>query len=103
MFQLCAAADRGVLENIVHLAQQVVPELNITLAEAHKHGDVYVVRIPASTTEIAVNLSQMREIVKAIGLGDAAAAQAACSQHLGRAAREANSLLDAREGEARID
>ncbi len=62
VFQLCAAQDRGFLENIVHLAQQVVPELNITLADAHKHGDVYVVRLPASTTEISVHLSQLREI-----------------------------------------
>ncbi len=39
-----------------------MPELNITLAEAQRHGDVYVVRIPASTPEITVDLSQLREI-----------------------------------------
>jgi hypothetical protein len=56
VFQMCATQDRGFLENIVHLAQEVVPDLNITLADEHKHGDVYVVRLPASTTEISVHV-----------------------------------------------
>jgi hypothetical protein len=32
----------------------VVPELNITLADAQKQGEVYTVRIPASAAEIVV-------------------------------------------------
>ena len=51
VFQLCAVQDHVLLENIVHLAQQAVPELNITLAEAQKHGEVYTVRIPANAAE----------------------------------------------------
>ena len=62
VLQLCAAQDRVLLENIVHLAQQVVPELNITLADAQKQGEVYTVRIPASAAEIVVHLSQLRDI-----------------------------------------
>jgi len=62
VFEKCAAADRVLLENIAHLAQQMVPELNITLAEAQKQGEVYTVRLPASGSEVVVCLAQLRDI-----------------------------------------
>jgi len=57
-----AAADRVLLENIAHLAQTVVPELNLPLADVSKQGEVYTLRIPASGADVRVSLSQLREI-----------------------------------------
>jgi hypothetical protein len=60
---VCAATgDRLILENIAVLAQAVVPELNLTLADVSKQGEVYTMRLPASSAELRVNLSQLREI-----------------------------------------
>ena len=61
-FEACAAHDRLLLENVAHLAQQAVPELDVTRAAVRMDKDVYVLRIPASTSEITVDLSQLREI-----------------------------------------
>ena len=61
-FEACATQDRLLLENVAHLAQQAVPELDVTRAAVKMDRDVYVLRIPASTSEITVDLSQLREI-----------------------------------------
>jgi hypothetical protein len=61
-FEACALADRMLLENVAHLAQQAVPELDVTRAAVRMDKDVYVLRIPASTSEITVDLSQLREV-----------------------------------------
>ena len=61
-FEGCAAADRLLLENVAHLAQQAVPELDVTRAVLKMEKDVYVLRLPASVSEITVDLSQLREI-----------------------------------------
>ncbi len=59
----CAgAADRALLENIAHLAQQVVPELDLTKAEVCKAGEVYALRMPWSAGDVRMNLASMREI-----------------------------------------
>ena len=58
----CAAADRLLLENVAHRAQQAVPELDVTRAAVRMEKDVYVLRLPASVSEITVDLSQLREI-----------------------------------------
>jgi hypothetical protein len=61
-FEACALADRLLLENVAHLAQQAVPELDVTRAAVRLDKDVYVLRIPASISEVTVDLSQLREI-----------------------------------------
>ena len=59
----CAAgADRLFLENVAHLAQQVVPELDLTRAQVDKTGDVYTMRLPWSGPDVCVTLASMREI-----------------------------------------
>jgi hypothetical protein len=59
----CAgAADRALLENIALLAQQTVPEVNLTAADVSKQGEVYTLRMPASTPELRVSLAQLRDI-----------------------------------------
>jgi hypothetical protein len=57
-----AAADRMLIENIAHLAQQVVPELDLTKADVSKVGDVYSLRMPWSGGEVRMSLASMREI-----------------------------------------
>ena len=61
-FEACAAHDRLLLENVAHLAQQAVPELDVTRATVKMEKDVYVLRIPASTSELTVDLSQLRDV-----------------------------------------
>ena len=61
-FEVCAAHDRLLLENVAHLAQQAVPDLDVTRAAVKMDKDVYVLRIPASTSELTVDLSQLRDV-----------------------------------------
>jgi len=59
----CAgAADRVFLENVALLAQQAVPELDVTRAEAGKAGEVYTLRVPWSAGDVRVSLAQLREV-----------------------------------------
>ena len=59
----CAAAsDRALLENIALLAQQVVPELDVTRAQVDKSGETYTLRLPWSAGDVAVSLASLREI-----------------------------------------
>jgi hypothetical protein len=57
-----AAADRALLENVALLAQQVVPELDLTRAQADKSGETYTLRLPWSGGDVAVSLASLREI-----------------------------------------
>ena len=57
-----AAADRMLLENIAHVAQQVVAELDLTKADVCKSGEVYTLRMPWSAGEVRVSLAQMKEV-----------------------------------------
>ena len=57
-----AAADKMVLENLALLVQQVVPEVNATAADVSKQGEVYTLRMPASSAELRVSFAQLREI-----------------------------------------
>ena len=59
----CAAGvDRLPLENVSHLTQQVVSELDLTRAQVDKTGDVYTMRLPWSGSDVCVTLTTMREI-----------------------------------------
>jgi hypothetical protein len=59
----CAgAADRLFLENVALLAQQVVPEVDLTRAQVDKSGEVYTLRLPWSASDVKITLAQMRDI-----------------------------------------
>ena len=59
----CAgAADRVFLENVALLAQQTVPELDVTRTEKGKAGEVYTLRVPWSAGEVRVSLAQLHEV-----------------------------------------
>ncbi len=57
-----AAADKLVLENLALLVQQVVPEVSATATDVNKQGEVYTLRMPASSAELRVSFAQLREI-----------------------------------------
>jgi hypothetical protein len=57
-----AAADRALLENVALLAQQVLPELDLTRAQSDKSGETYTLRLPWSGGDVAVSLASLREI-----------------------------------------
>jgi hypothetical protein len=54
--------DKVLLQNIVHLLQDSIPEANVTLIEIEKGKDVYNIRIPMSVRTLTVSLEQMRQI-----------------------------------------
>jgi hypothetical protein len=58
----CAAADRALLENVAHLAQQVVAEVDLTRASVERQNEIYVLTVPWSACDVRVNLGQMKEI-----------------------------------------
>ncbi len=58
----CAAADRLLLENVALLAQQVVPEVDLTKASVERQGEVYALTVPWSGGDVRVNLGQLKEI-----------------------------------------
>ena len=58
----CGAADRALLENVAHLVQQVVAEVDLTKASVERQGEVYVLTVPWSACDLRVNLGQLKEI-----------------------------------------
>jgi hypothetical protein len=56
------AADKALLEHIALLAQQVLPELDVTRAEACKTGETYTLRLPWGAGDVRVSLASLRDI-----------------------------------------
>lgn len=55
-------SDKVLLQNIVHLVQDSIPEVNVTLLEVEKGTEVYNMRLPMSMRTFAVSLEQLRQI-----------------------------------------
>jgi hypothetical protein len=55
-------ADKILLQNIVHLVQDSIPEVNVTLLEVEKGVEVYNIRLPTSMRTVTVSLEQLRQI-----------------------------------------
>ena len=55
-------ADKILLQNIVHLAQDAVPEVNVTQMELDKGTEQYSVRLPFSARTFTLSLEQLRQI-----------------------------------------
>ena len=54
--------DKVLLQNIVHLLQDSIPEANVTLIEIEKGKDVYNIRIPMSVRTLTLRLEHLRQI-----------------------------------------
>ena len=55
-------SDKVLLQNIVHLVQDSIPEVNVTLLEVEKGVEVYNIRLPTSMRTVTVSLEQLRQI-----------------------------------------
>jgi len=55
-------SDKVLLQNIVHLVQDSIPEVNVTLLEVDKGTEVYNMKLPMSMRTFFVSLEQLRQI-----------------------------------------
>jgi hypothetical protein len=55
-------SDKVLLQNIVHLVQDSIPEINVTLLEVDKGTEVYNMKLPMSMRTFFVSLEQLRQI-----------------------------------------
>ena len=55
-------SDRVLLQNIVHLVQDSIPEVNVTLLEVEKGAEMYNMKLPMSVRTFCVSLEQLRQI-----------------------------------------
>jgi len=55
-------SDKVLLQNIVHLVQDSIPEVNVTLLEVEKGAEVYNMKLPMSMRTFIVSLEQLRQI-----------------------------------------
>ena len=55
-------SDKILLQNIIHLVQDSIPEVNVTLMEIEKGKDVYNIRIPMSVRTFILGLEQLRQV-----------------------------------------
>jgi len=55
-------SDKVLLQNIVHLVQDAIPEVNVTLMELDKSADQYSIRLPFAARTFMLSLEQLRQI-----------------------------------------
>jgi hypothetical protein len=55
-------SDKVLLQNIVHLVQDSIAEVNVSLMEVEKGVEVYNIRLPMSVRTFTVTLEQLRQI-----------------------------------------
>jgi hypothetical protein len=55
-------SDKILLQNIVHLLQDSIPEVDVTLMELEKGKDVYNIRLPMSVRTLTLRLETLRQI-----------------------------------------
>ena len=55
-------SDKILLQNIVHLLQDSIPEVNVTLMELERGKDMYNIRIPVSVHTLTLSLEHLRQI-----------------------------------------
>ncbi len=62
VFVPCLASDRQLVENILLVAQELNPNLDVTQSVLTKNGTMYIVLIPSSSASDMVSLSELRDI-----------------------------------------
>jgi hypothetical protein len=55
-------SDKTLLENIMHLAQETIPQIDLTATEMTRTPDVFCLRLNLSDREVLVSLQQLRLI-----------------------------------------
>ena len=62
VFVPCLAPDRQLVENILLVAQELNPNLDVTQSVLTKNGTMYTVLIPSSSASDMMSLSELRDI-----------------------------------------
>ena len=55
-------ADKIFLQNVVHLVQDGMPEINVNMMEIDRAKDVYCLRLPLSVRTCTFSLDQLRQV-----------------------------------------
>jgi len=55
-------SEKTLLENIMHLAQETIPQIDLTSTEMTRTPDVFCLRLHLSSREVVVSLQQLRLI-----------------------------------------
>lgn len=55
-------SDKTLLENIMHLAQETIPQIDLTATEMTRTPDVFCLRLHLSNREAVISLQQLRSI-----------------------------------------
>ena len=62
VFVPCLAPDRQLVENILLVAQELNPNLDVTQSVLTKNGTMYTVLIPSSSASDMMSWSELRDI-----------------------------------------
>ena len=62
VFNPCLPGDRMLVENILMVAQEICPALNVTTTSINKKGLSYTAMIPLATASEAIGLHHLRDI-----------------------------------------
>lgn len=62
LLQALNESDRTMLENIMHLAQETIPQIDLTLTDMTKTNDNFVLCLHVAERDLLVSLQQMRLI-----------------------------------------
>ena len=58
----CLEGDRQLVENIIIVAQEIIPTLDVTRTTVSKEGGTYTVTVPSATASDIVGLNELRDI-----------------------------------------
>jgi len=62
LFHSLNDSDKTLLENILHLAQETIPQIDLTSTEMTKTQDIFSLRLHLSDREALISLQQLRSI-----------------------------------------
>lgn len=62
LLQSVNESDKIILENIMHLAQDTIPQIDLTMTDMTKTNDVFVLCLHVAERDLVISLQQLRSI-----------------------------------------
>lgn len=62
LLQSVNESDKMMLENIMHLAQETIPQIDLTMTDMTKTNDVFVLCLHVAERDLVISLQQLRSI-----------------------------------------
>jgi len=62
LLQSVNESDKMMLENIMHLAQETIPQIDLTMTDMTKASDVFVLCLHVAERDLVISLQQLRSI-----------------------------------------